>query len=94
MNSHQDFELPSQQQTRDALRAEFPACAQAVDEMQAIFGKVRVLAMSENGREHKIKKYDQYQPAVELTASQYERLGQISEENRKFVEGNTGAKRK
>lgn len=94
MSKHEDFELPSKEQARQKVRAEFPACAAIVDEFQAVFGKVTVLAMKEGERQHKIKNYTGDDGFLVLNAAQYERLGKISEQNKKFVEGNLRGKRK
>jgi hypothetical protein len=81
---HTEFEMPvvkSKEQQAVDRRVAFPECAVMVDEIEAIFGKVTVLAMTEAGRSTKSKSYqvDSEFSAV-IDGADYLRMGELSQQ--------------
>lgn len=91
MSTHEEFELTKPQNKSSDRRAQFPATAAIVDQFEAVFGKVKVLAWTEGGEHRQIKNYSPDDPSREVTLTQYQQMGKASADNSKYV--NEGTKR-
>ncbi|MDR5170715.1 hypothetical protein IHQ56_02680 [Methylobacillus flagellatus] len=80
--THEEFELPPTKPSNmvERLREEKPAVMEAIDEMQALFGSVTLVGFDTTDCHWRSRLGKEQDAMLEINASQYIRLGEVSAE--------------